>query len=101
MVAVVTAICILTVQTPKKHEALRRNASCFLGHTIEAALCAASIRLGFIAIATCIRTNQNPNSVRRREAPPHTIWVLSLLMPNYLQINSPTSKLLSCRPDCH
>jgi hypothetical protein len=29
-----------------------------------------------IAIATCIRTNQNPNSVRRREAPPHTIWVL-------------------------
>jgi hypothetical protein len=30
----------------------------------------------FIAIAICIRTNQNPNSVRRREAPPHTIWVL-------------------------
>ena len=30
----------------------------------------------FIAIATCIRTNQNPNSVRRRFAPPHTIWVL-------------------------
>jgi hypothetical protein len=29
-----------------------------------------------IAIATCIRTNQNPNSVRRRFAPPHTIWVL-------------------------
>ncbi|MFN9834663.1 MAG: hypothetical protein ACK56L_00980, partial [Pseudanabaena sp.] len=29
----------------------------------------------YIAIATCIRTNQNPNSVRRREAPPHTIWV--------------------------
>ena len=29
-----------------------------------------------IAIATCMRTNQNPNSVRRREAPPHTIWVL-------------------------
>jgi hypothetical protein len=23
-----------------------------------------------------LRTNQNPNSVRRREAPPHTIWVL-------------------------
>jgi hypothetical protein len=30
-----------------------------------------------IAIATCITTNQNPNSVWRREAPPHTIWVLS------------------------
>jgi uncharacterized protein (DUF934 family) len=29
-----------------------------------------------IAIAICIRTNQNPNSVRRREAPPHPIWVL-------------------------
>ena len=50
------------------------------------ALFADSIRLGFIAIATCIRTNQNPNSVRRCFAPPHTIWVLSLLMPNYLQI---------------
>jgi hypothetical protein len=30
----------------------------------------------FIAIANCIRTNQNPNSVRRCFAPPHTIWVL-------------------------
>jgi hypothetical protein len=30
----------------------------------------------YIAIATCIRTNQNPNSVRWRFAPPHTIWVL-------------------------
>jgi hypothetical protein len=29
-----------------------------------------------IAIATYIRTNQNPNNVRRREAPPHIIWVL-------------------------
>ena len=29
-----------------------------------------------MAIATCIRTNQNPNSVRRCEAPPHTIWGL-------------------------
>ena len=65
MVAVVTAICILTVQTPKKHEALRCNASCFLGDTIEAVQSAASIRWGFIAIATCIRTNQNPSSVRQ------------------------------------
>jgi hypothetical protein len=29
-----------------------------------------------IAIAICIRKNQTPTSVRRREAPPHTIWVL-------------------------
>ena len=36
----------------------------------------ALVYLGFIAIAICIRTNQNPNSVRRRFAPPHTIWVL-------------------------
>ncbi|MFN9760844.1 MAG: hypothetical protein ACK59J_09715, partial [Pseudanabaena sp.] len=34
-----------------------------------------AIFLAFIA-ATCIRTNQNPNSVRRRFSPPHTIWVL-------------------------
>ena len=27
-----------------------------------------------VVLATCIRTNQTPNSVRRREAPPHTIW---------------------------
>jgi hypothetical protein len=29
-----------------------------------------------IAVVKCIRTNQNPNRVRRREVPPHTIWVL-------------------------
>ena len=29
---------------------------------------------GYIAIAICIRTNQNPDSVMRRFAPPHTIW---------------------------
>jgi|GEM_PF-4418046 hypothetical protein len=28
-----------------------------------------------IALATFIETNQNPNSERRREAPPLTIWV--------------------------
>jgi hypothetical protein len=30
----------------------------------------------YIAIATYIRKNQKPNSVRRRFAPPHTIWFL-------------------------
>ncbi len=31
---------------------------------------------GFIALATFIKTNQNPNSERRRFSPPLTIWVL-------------------------
>ncbi|MEY3303241.1 MAG: hypothetical protein RLZZ139_1614 [Cyanobacteriota bacterium] len=30
----------------------------------------------FIAIATCIRTNQNPKDEWRREAPPRIFWVL-------------------------
>ena len=32
--------------------------------------------LTVIALATFIKTNQNPNSERRRKAPPLTIWVL-------------------------
>jgi hypothetical protein len=32
--------------------------------------------VGFIALATFIKTNQNPNSESRREAPTLTIWVL-------------------------
>jgi hypothetical protein len=32
--------------------------------------------VSYIALANFIKTNQNPNSVRRSFAPPHTIWVL-------------------------
>jgi hypothetical protein len=34
------------------------------------------VGIAHIAIATFMREKQNPNRVRRREAPPHTIWVL-------------------------
>jgi hypothetical protein len=34
------------------------------------------MHVSFIAIAMLVRTNQKPNSVRRRDAPPHTIWFL-------------------------
>jgi hypothetical protein len=39
-------------------------------------LCPKQNLLCYIAVVKCIRPNQNPNSVRRRVAPPHTVWVL-------------------------
>ncbi len=53
----------------------------------------------FIATVTCIRTNQNPNSVRQNFVLPYTIWVLCPNKNGDRYINySSTTFSLNCLP---
>jgi Tfp pilus assembly pilus retraction ATPase PilT len=45
-----------------------------------------------VVLATCIRTNQTPNSVRRRAAPPHTILGLCPNKNGESYIRKPVAK---------